>query len=115
MAKVYAKFVGSPQQELNVNTVADVKVAMSASNSTVTVNGEVRPDDFPLAEGMFIVLSQQVKGNADLLRIVAKTADKQVVVTSLGKHKKYTINGVLISAKQLEKLCFAVLSDLGFD
>ena len=113
MVKVYAKFVGAVQQELTVATVADVKAQMNAGNSTATVNGEVKSNSFVLEAGSFVVLSEQVKGN--MADVVAKTSDKQIVVTKLGKHKKYTINGVQVTGKQLEKLCLAILSTMGYN
>lgn len=114
MANVLVKFVGGVQKEIEATTIADVKNTMNASKSTATVNGEARTDSHVLTEGDFVVLSEQVKGNMGS-NTVASTKDKQLVVVKQGKHKKYLVNGVLVTEKQLEKVCFDILNNMGWD
>lgn len=63
MAKVVARVLGGEIKEVTgVNTVADVKSRLGASNHKATVNGEPAEDTYTLSDEDFVSLAPAVKG-----------------------------------------------------
>lgn len=62
MAKVNAKVVGGEIQELEADTVAEVKRELEVPNHTATVNGSPAQDSKELKDEDFVSLAPAVKG-----------------------------------------------------
>lgn len=62
MAKITVKVTGGNVQELQADTVADVKEELNLPEHTVTVNGEAVDDDYELEDYEFVVLTEPAKG-----------------------------------------------------
>jgi len=60
--KVIVKVVGGSLQELEADTVGDVKAALNLQSHSAAVNGEAASDDQELEEGQLVTLAPSVKG-----------------------------------------------------
>lgn len=62
MASVTVKVTGGNVQEMEADTVGDVKARLNLQAYTATVNGEPADDDTDLEDYNFVTLSTAVKG-----------------------------------------------------
>lgn len=62
MAKVNAQVVGGQIQQIEANTVREVKQKLNAANYAAAVNGEPASDDQELSDYEYVSLSPAVKG-----------------------------------------------------
>lgn len=62
MAKIHAQVIGGSIQELDVETVGDVKNILNKQSYTATVSGDPQDDDYELSEYDFVALAPAVKG-----------------------------------------------------
>lgn len=108
MAKVFIKFVGGERLEKEASTVAEAKSLVGAGNHTAMVNGTTADGGQKLKDGDFVVLSKQVKGNAE---IIIKL--KNMVITKEGS--SFFVNGDRLTKGQAEKVAKAIFISLGYE
>lgn len=62
MAKVHAQVIGGSIQDLEAETVGEVKEQLKKANYTATVSGVPQDDDYELFDYDFVALAPAVKG-----------------------------------------------------
>lgn len=61
MAKVQVQVAGGSIRQVEADTVAEAKAAVSAEGYTATVNGDPADDNYELSDYEFVALAKQVK------------------------------------------------------
>ena len=111
MTKVYAKNVGGSTVELEVTSIQDVRNALNNQKATATVNGRPADESYSPKDGDFIVLSENNKGNAD---VVFKNKELTIVVVYDRNKKVFSINGQEVTKGQAIKMAKAILELDGY-